>query len=340
MMTRKIIALTCVLCMVFAFTAVNGAEAKKVRLKFTTTLAPKGPTFAMFKKVMEEIKTRSNGKIDYRIYHSGTLTKAREHYKGVVDGVADMTWTIHALTPGKYHLIPVMALPFMSPSIEVGTAVLTDLAKEFPEIRAEHADVKLMYLWGTLPIEIHTTKKPVRTLEDMKGMKIACVPPPARTLKTLGASPVVMPPTDMYQALEKGVVDGVAVPYGWLNGWRFYEVTKYHTNAHIGANTGFMVIGKKKYESLSPDLQKVINDVAPLAQKWCVEAVSGEKIAGIENCKKKGNEIIELSPAELARWKAAAQPITDAWIKKTEAKGLPASKIYKRAVELVNQHNK
>jgi len=190
-----------------------------------------------------------------------------------------------------------------------------------------------------MPTEIHTVKKPVRKLEDLKGMKIACTRGPAKTLKALGAVPVVMPPADMYQSLEKGVVDGVAVAYGWFNNSRFYEVTNYHTNAHLGGITSMMIMNKKRWKSLSPDMQKIFNDYGPIGSKSMIENALKDKATGIKNAKKPGHEYITLSDQERARWVATAKPVWDAWAKKMEKKGLPGKKVLDRTVELVKKYS-
>jgi len=226
----------------------------------------------------------------------------------------------------------------MSPSTDVGTAVLCDLYNEFPEFKAEYDEVHVLWFWGTMPTEIHTVKKPVRKLEDLKGMKIACPRGPAKTLKGLGAVPVVMPPADMYQSLEKGVVDGIAVAYGWFNNSRFYEVTNYHTNAHLGAITSMMIMNKKRWESLSPDLQKVFNDYSPIGMQSMIDNGLKDKASGMENAKKPGHEWITLSDEERARWVATAKPAWEDWVEKMEAKGLPGRKVLDRTVELVKKY--
>jgi len=341
MKARKMVIVLGVFCFLLTLVPVGiaSAQSKTVNMKIAYSGPPKGPFYnGVFVNFVDEVKKRSNGQLNFKIYPSGTLLKSKGGYKGVVSGIADMMWTLHVMEMGRFPLTYVLSLSFVSPSNAVGTAVLDDLYNEFPEIKAEHDETHLLWFWGTMPTEIHTTKKPVRKLEDIKGMKIACTGGTAKTLKGIGATPVVMSPGDMYQSLQKGVVDGVAVAYGWFNSRRYYEVTKYHTNAHLGGITTMVSMNKRSWNSLSPDMQKILADVSVISQKNMITFGLKEKATGIENAKKRGQEMITLSPQERGRWVATAKPAWDAWVKKMEAKGLPGRKVLDRTLELVKKY--
>ena len=341
MKARKAVIIIGVFCLVLAVGLLDIAlaQSKPVKMKFSYGGPPKGPFYnQVYVTFVDNVKKQSQGKLDITIFPSGTLLKSKDAYKGIVNGVADMTWTSQVRSPGLFPLTDVVSLPFMIPSMEIGTAVLNDLYKEFPEIQAEYSKVHVLWLWGTLMVELHTTKKPVRTLEDIKGMKIACHAGPARTLKALGASPVVMPITDIYQSLEKGVVDGAAVPYGWFGNFRYYEVTKFHTNAHMGGGATMTILNKKRWESLSPDMQKVISDAGALGLKASVSGGRDQRDLGIRKATERNQEMITLTPAERKRWVKTALPAWDQWVKKMEGKGLPGRKILDRALELVQKY--
>ena len=317
---------------------IASAQSKTVNMKFAYGSPPKGPLYnGVFVNFVEEIKTRSNGQLNIKIYPSGTLLKWKAQWKGIVKAIADVTWDIHVYNKGLFPLSLVLSLPFLSPSNAVGTAVLHDLYNEFPEVKAEYDQVHVLWFWGTMPAEIHTTKKPVRKLEDLKGMKIASNAGSASALKGLGAVPVVMTASDYYQSLEKGVVDGFTGAYGMFNNFRLYEVTKYHTNAHLGATTTMVIMNKNRWNSLSSDMQKVLTDYSAIGRKNQIAFGLKEKAKGIENAKKTG-EMIGISPSERARWVATAKPAYEAWVKKVEAKGLPGQKVLDRTLELVKKY--
>jgi len=132
-------------------------------------------------------------------------------------------------------------------------------------------------------------------------------------------------------------VDGCVGAYGVFNSQRYYEVTKYHTNAHLGATTTMVIMNKKRWNSLSPDMQKVLTDYSTIGMKNTITFALEEKAKGIENAKRTG-EMIELSPQERARWVATAKPVWEAWVKQVEAKGLPGRKVLDRTLELVKKY--
>jgi TRAP-type C4-dicarboxylate transport system substrate-binding protein len=234
-----------------------------------------------------------------------------------------------------------MELPFLSPDTFPGAFALQDLYKKFPEISAEHKDVHVLFLWVTLPYEIHTVKKPVRTIGDIKGMKLATQPGAVAALQGLGAVPVTMPTPRIYQSVEKGVVDGSALAWGAYKAWKLYEVTKYHINPHMGGLPYWTVMNKNSWNSLPKGAQKVITDVTTemMPQTLCA-AVTKEGKKGIEMSLKRNHEIIDLSPGDLAKWRATSKPAWEKWIKDMEARGLPGRAVLDEAVRLVDKYNK
>jgi TRAP-type C4-dicarboxylate transport system substrate-binding protein len=318
------------------------AEAKSVELSFAGTFPPKAsPYRKAFLPWSKEVEKRTNGKVKVKFYFTQTLAKDKDQYDAVVDGIADMGWMAHSMKPGRFPLISVMELPFLSPSTFVGAQVIGDLYNKYPQIRKEHDDVHLLFLWTTLPYEIHTSKKPVRKLEDIRGMKLACPPGAAATLQMLGATPVTMGLSDVYQAAQKGVTDGVAFAWGIFKARKIYEVTKYHTNIHLGGLPYWSAMNKRTWNKLSPDIQETITRITTeMMPETLCRAVTGEMQKGIKIVRERGQEVIEVSPKERARWVAVSRPAYDKWLKDMERKGLPGKAVLDDALMLVEKYRK
>jgi TRAP-type C4-dicarboxylate transport system substrate-binding protein len=234
------------------------SKDKPIELSFALHIPPKaGPYANAFLPWAQELEKASNGKLKIKFYLSQSLVKARDAYDSVKMGVADITWVPFSLNRGRFPLSSVMELPFLSPDTYTGSHALTELYKKFPELQAEVKDVQLLSLWVSLPYEIHTVKKPVKTLEDIKGMKLATQPAASHALTGLGAIPVTTAVPGMYPMLEKGVTDGTALAWGALKAFKLYEVTKYHTNPHLGGVPYVHLMNKSKFDSLPADLQKI-----------------------------------------------------------------------------------
>ncbi len=184
--------------------------------------------------------------------------------------------------------------------------------------------MKVLYLHGHGP-GILNTKKPVEKMEELKGMKIRCSGTSAKVATALGATPVAMPQNETYDALQKGVVDGVLSPIETLKGWKFAEVVK-STTQNFGSAYSlafFVVMNKKKWESLPKEAQDVIEQVNKEWIEKTGKAWDQMDKEGAEYTLSKGNKIIPLSKEEDERWAKAVSPIMDEYVTAMKAKGLP-----------------
>ncbi|MBW1945344.1 MAG: TRAP transporter substrate-binding protein DctP [Deltaproteobacteria bacterium] len=307
---RKLFSLTWSLVIIFtlvAFFTVSANQAlasseKPIELSFASHVPPKAaPYHAAFLPWAKEIEKRSNGRVKIKFYLSQTLYLVKSTY--------------------------------------AGAHVLTDLYKKFPEMRAEVKDVHLLHLWTTMPYELHTVKKPIYKLEDIKGMKLATQPGAITVLEAAGAVPVTMPGPKIYTTVEKGVADGSALAWGAFKAYKLVEITKYHTNVHLAALPYCTIMNKNKWNSLPKDVQKVITDVTNemMPDKLCA-AVTAEGVKGRKSVLERKQEIYDMPPKERARWVATAQPAQDKWVKSMEAKGLPGRAVLDEAIKLMKAY--
>lgn len=314
------------------------AQAKTIELSFASHVPPKAaPYVHAFIPWAKKIEERTNGQLKIKFYVAQTLVKARDSYDAVLNGIADISWLMFSWTPGRFPLTSVMELPYMVKSTFAGAHVLTKLFEKFPEMRAEIKDTHLLWLWVTMPYELHTVDKPIRKLEDIKGMKLATQPGARAALEALGVVPVTMPTPKLYQTIEKGVTDGSALAWGAFKAFKLYEVTKYHTDIHLAAMPYCTVMNKDKWNSLPKNIQKVITDTTKemMPDTNCA-AVSAEKEVGKKIVRDKGREIYVIPPEERKRWIATAQDAADKWVKDMEAKGLPGRAVYEEAKRLMD----
>ena len=139
------------------------------------------------------------------------------------------------------------------------------LYERFPEIQNEYKDVHVLTVWASSPYFLITTKKQVKTMEDLKGMKIRVVGgPPTQQMKALGAVPVLIPMPDTYQALDKGVIDGMGNAWEAIYAFKLYEIVKYYTMIPLTASYFTLSMNKQKWESLPKDIQHAMMSVGGL----------------------------------------------------------------------------
>jgi TRAP-type C4-dicarboxylate transport system substrate-binding protein len=326
---------------VAAFLVITGCQKKEKTTELTYSIFFP-PTHSQCKAAVswaEEIEKRSDGRIKITIFPGGTLTKANQCYDGVVKGISDIGMSCFAYTRGRFPVMAAVDLPHGYPDGSVATRVATEFYKKMSP--KELNDVKVLYIHAHGP-GLLSTKKPVRVLEDIKGMKIRSTGLSAQIVKTLGGAAVAMPQGDTYEALQKGVVEGTFTPIETLKGWRQAEVIKYTTQCTgVGYTTAmFVVMNPEKWNALPKDLQTIIEEVS---EEWVdVHGKTWDRSddQGREFTLSKGNEIIYLSDEENKRWAEAVQPIIENYINTTEEKGLPGKKAVVQVKELIDKYSK
>ncbi len=286
----------------------------------------------------KEIEKRTNGRVKINVFPGGTLTKAKEVYDGVVKGISDIGMSCFAYTRGKFPLMEAVDLPLGYKNGQVATYTANEFAKIMnPE---ELRDVKLLYIHAHGPGLLHS-KKPVRQLADFRGMKIRSTGLSSKIVKALGGVPVAMPQPATYEALQKGVVQGTFAPIETLKGWKQGEVIQYTTNSsRIGYTTSmFVVMNKKKFDSLPKDIQQIFEQVSQEYVK--VHANTWDKVdeQGRQYTLSLKNKIIELSDQENARWIKAVQPIFAEYKKYAQSKGVDGEKAITLLQKLIQKHS-
>jgi len=277
----------------------------------------------------DEVAKRTNGQVKVNLFPGGTLTPADQCYDGVVKGISDIGFAVLSYVKGRFWLTEVIDLPLGIKNGAQATHMANAYYDKFKP--KELDDVKVLYLHCHGPGILHTCKKPVEKLEDLKGMKIRTTGTAAKIAAALGATPVAMPQPETYDALQKGVAEGVLGPIEILKGWKFWEVTKY-TTLNYGSDytiTFFHVMNKKKWDALPKDVQKTIDQIdkewiEKTAKTWVDIDVEGKKFA-----EEKGHKFIPLSKEEDARWAGLTKPILAEYVKTTKEKGLPGEEALK-----------
>ena len=310
---------------IVATTMVPAAFARSIHLTYSIFFPPTHGQCLAGMDWAKEIERATDGKVKITVFPGGTLTKANQCYDGVVKGISDIGMSCFAYTRGRFPSMEALDLPLGYPSGLAATRVANAFYEAFTP--AELSDVKVLYLHAHGPGLLHT-QKPVNTLADLEKMKIRSTGLSAKVVEALGAIPVAMPQGDTYESLQKGVVEGTFGPIEVLKGWRQGEVVKYTTNCNgIGYTTAmFVVMNKKKWAALPPDVQKVFENTS---RKWIDRhGQSWDKgdREGRAYATRLGNEIVDLTGEESLRWKASVRPIIDAYIDGAAANKLEGQK--------------
>lgn len=307
------------------------AMAADVELRYSTFFPPTHIQAKLAEDWIKEVEKRAEGKVKITYFPGGTLGKGKEIYGHVLKGVTDIGFCLFAYTRGRFPEMEAVDLPLGYPSGSCATRVINRFYKKFKP--KELDDVHLFYLHAHGPGLLHS-KKPVRTMADVKGMKIRCTGFSAKVAKALGGVPVAMGQGGAYEALQKGVVEGSISPMEVLKGWKQAEVVKSTTECFsVGYTTGFYVVmNKNKWQGLPKDVQKIMTKVSKEWVEKHGEAWDKSDEEGRKYTLSLDNEIISLSPEESTKWRAAVRPAIDEFIREKEKKGIPAEK-YVRFLE-------
>jgi len=281
-------------------------------------------------KWSNEINQKTNGQVKITIYPGETLAKGREITTAVESGMADIGWAIVGFFPGQFPLTEAGQMPILGINNSVqGSKALWDLYSGNPDVQKEWSKYKLIGFTSSGTQWISTSKKPVRVIEDVKGLKLRVSGwGGTELMKNLGASPMNVAPPEMYESISKGILDGAVFDWQGINSNRLYEVLNYASTFPIIIQPQALIMNQNKWKSLPPDVQKVFDEVGG---KYYGQLVGGQAFdaadaQGIDNFKKLNKEIITFPPDQVKKWQDAAKPVWAAWVESVKPKGLDGQK--------------
>jgi TRAP-type transport system periplasmic protein len=311
-------------------------QGDPVELKMASMHAPTALSGLDLEAWAEKIKQATNGLLTIRHYGSSQLVQGPEMRSGIKAGVADIGNSfIFKAEPGFEVGVNLTQL-VRGKSLADGVRIFDALWAKYPDIMASQwKDYKLLWIIPSLPTILYTVEKPVRTMDDMKGLEIRV--PNAITadfMKALGASPVSMSTPDWITSLDKGTTDGGATACGSMIDFQIAEKFKYATVFSMGCSVNFLIMNMDAWNKLSPAFQKVIDDSLVAARESAIAAWAESEKKAQAYSLEKGIEFIELSAEESAKWNAAIQPVYDKMAADMDKAGVPGTDIVKTALDL------
>ena len=329
---------------VAATTSPAAPPANVIELKVANFQANTAMTNEMITVWAKEIEKETGGKVKFTIYAGGVLVPANDTYEGVVNGIADIGLSMAGYTVGRFSLSEVVALPGLNLT-GFGTMhsskVLMDLWDKFPEIRAQYDDTHVLWVNGELYRQLISTK-PLQTVADLKGKKLRVPGSESAYVEVLGGIPVNLTGGEVYEALQRGVIDGNFHPWEAIVSYKLYEVAKYATMSNINNGGVFMMaMNKKKYESLPADVRAVLDAHsgrygALNIQATMREAYEQKFYDQIVNVQKL--PVYKFSEADQLKITELEKPAVEKWITDQEKKGLPGRAVYEECIKLIAKY--
>jgi TRAP-type transport system periplasmic protein len=327
--------------------APNSAGSQEVTLRLHSFLPPvANPAKHFMVPWAERIEKESKGRIKVQVYPSMQLGgKAEQLLTQVRDGVVDVVWTLPGFTPGVMPKLEIFELPFLHRSTHATVSALQDYVDKYMQKDFEPYHVLLVHCHAGA---LFMTKDPINKVEDFEGMKLRSY---SRTnawiLEALGAAPLQVALPELAPMLSKGTVSGSILPYEIAPSVKMQDLTNYFTTLappqpRLSTAIFTFLMNKQKYESLPPDLRKVIDDnsgrkLAPFAiEVWDRIELDGEQVMR----SKPKNKFVQLSDEETAKFKKKVQPVFDRFKKLLDDGGDSGAKVLAEVEALEEKYSK
>lgn len=308
------------------------AVSKTIELKFAYWVPPQSTPGTLIEEWAKEITAASNGKVRVTTFGGSSMGAPPEHLQLCMSGMADIVWIAPGMTHGVLPLSMLFEQPGLFSSAEQGSRVGYIITKKYL-MNAEYKNVKVLWVSQMGPSHLHTTKKQVRSIADLKGLKIAGTSPiEVQAIGTLGAAALQMgTEQEMYTSLERGLIDGRFNSWEAAAVFKDFEVTKYRTeNIYMQSHFNAVIMNLDSWNGLPSDIKGLIEEKTGLNRSIHFGAVMDERDAAakqmiIDYDKRAGNpETYSLPDTERAKWMKLLASQVDAWASQNEAKGLPA----------------
>lgn len=312
------------------------AKSEPIEMTFAHFVPPQHAQGGVIDEWAKEINNKSNGKLKINVSHSSQAGSPFELYDMMKMGIIDITYIPHGWAKGVFPLSSFIQLPFFGKTAEQGTILFWQVYEKF--LQDEHKDVKVLWVFTNPPAQINT-KKPVKTLEDMKGLKLGGISLIAKSIvSSLGAKTVDTSVNEMTKRGKLGIIDGIPLPFEVLPPFNAHKVFKFHCIVNLNYEPMLVAMNKAKFESLPDDMKMLINDNSGEHMAMKAGRAFDETEKMMKNiCMKEGGTEYKLPVDELERWKAATHLVVDKWVSDMEAQGLPGAQLLEFAMGILPQ---
>ena len=311
-------------------------------LTVSTWLPPTHGMSMAQKEWCDLLEKNTTGKMKCNILPRG-VTNAPGTFDAIKNGLADVSFTVHGYTPGRFLYTQMSEFPFLGNTSEPISVAFNRVASRYPEIVAEQQGVKVITFFTHGPGIVFNTKRPITKVEDMSGLKFRVGGGMVNEItKTLGMNVTLKPAPDSYELLSGGVMDGTLFPAESTESFKIDKIIKYATTFPGGLyNTSFVfMMNQGRYDKLTAD------------EKKAVDAISGEAAARIFGrawdrvdlratalMQANGVQIVKADAKFVADVKARTGSLEQKWVTDARAKGLkdPAKVLAEFRAEIAKQ---
>jgi len=299
--------------LVLAMTGTAYGEIRQHEVKFAGANQKGHPQVTGMEKFAEIMKAKSGGKIVVNVFPGGVLGGDVQTVSALQGGIVQMMVLNAGILQNLAKPFASVDLPFLFTSPQQADKVMDGpFGDHLNAMLPDKGLVSLGY-WELGFRNLTNKKRPVASLDDLKGLKIRIIQSPIMVdlFGALGTNAVPLAYTELYTALETGTVDGQENPYANIIAAKFYEVQKYLTNTRHIYNPQIVIVSKKFWDGLNADEQKLFKDAAVEARAFQRQVNRDKDADFLKQIKERGMQVTDLSPAEMAKFQAAVKPVVD-----------------------------
>lgn len=323
--------------------AAHAPAQDKIELKITTFVPPThGFVVDVLEPWAKDLEKRTAGRITGRVFAGNSpFGKTENQADQVRQGVTDVGWGLNGIPRGRLPRSSIMEFPFVAASADAASKALWAMLPGL--LAADYKGFKVLALHCHNPGLFHTRDKKLDTIADVKGLRMRAPNPSTQTLlQHLGAAPVGMPPGQVYENLEKGVIDGAVFPWDAIKGFRLETLLKNHLDARVYTACFHVVMNEARYASLPADAKKAIDETTgPAMVNKFGEWWNRWDQAGLDAVKARGNTIVPVSNDTREKWRVQLKPVVDQELAALEKSGIAnARQIYEEMLKQVARFSK
>jgi TRAP-type C4-dicarboxylate transport system substrate-binding protein len=313
-----------------------------ITLRYASPYSPGHPFSRADKAWMQHVEQQSGGRLRIQPFWGGSLLDESDSVRELAAGVADIAYIVPIYARAGMHFIRGQT-PFYDGAndMRLQNKVFHTLWDTYPQMRAELKDVMPLLATGGSVQDIMTTKRPIRTLADLKGLRLRAPMEVTELLEKLGVDAEFMPMGEVYTALAKGTIDGVVAPQDTLKAMRFAEVVKYCTVVSLGRGAYYSrAMNHESWDRLPPDLQQVITASRTVWDEVSIAEIDAAADSGHQFAREQGVEFIELPSADLQQVRVLYSQMAQARAKDMQRFNLPGDEAYALAQQVIAQANR
>ncbi len=286
-------------------------SVKARELTFSTYTPPTHHVTKVLTDFCSDVEKATGGEIKITLYSSGTLTKPEQVLDGVIKGISDFGFSVNGYNQGRLPLMEVTDLPIPVATSEKMSQVCLALYKKFQP--KEFSQMKVLGFLNMAGSGI-SSNKPINKFADLSGQLIRCTGADVNLVKALGATPVAMPISQAYEALQRGIADGNLGDFASLMSYKLGEVVKIQVEYFFRNTTCWYGMNLNTYNSLTPAQQKIITDLGEKYTTIMGRSRDEENKKARDYLVGLGNKLVKLPAEEEQKWAAALAPLYDTYL--------------------------